>query len=362
MLPNVMGAGFGGIGQVFGLQINPSIRGTNYNDSLSAGTMASTSAIEWTDATWNPVTGCTKISAGCDNCYAARFSERFRGVPGHPFETGFDLTLRPERLLQPFAWKRPRMIFVNSMSDLFHKEILRSHVAAVFDTQLGTNSVIRDQMFTDHGAAIRDGLNKIRAVDADVVLIDPQFAPKVIVKADAEHMVELIATTAKVENVDLFRRFDVMKHWRDADHMASVSLALRARFGGIDSFLLLLGVSRIFRNHFINPVSVAIFRVESRTQAQSNSRDNRDHKPPHRRKKRNYQGREYHTKDYPLSWRNIFCPFDPLLLFLAKIRGFTQKGFSTFQNDLATDLNFLFRREDRRGPQINKIAEHRSLS
>src|SRR5271169_6735361 len=74
--------------------------------------MSDNSAIEWTDATWNPVTGCTKISAGCDNCYAARFSERFRGVPGHPFETGFDLTLRPERLSQPFTWRRPRMIFV----------------------------------------------------------------------------------------------------------------------------------------------------------------------------------------------------------------------------------------------------------
>ena len=70
--------------------------------------MAENSAIEWTDTTWSPVTGCTKIGAGCDNCYAARFSERFRGVPGHPFETGFDLTLRPERLLQPLAWKRPR--------------------------------------------------------------------------------------------------------------------------------------------------------------------------------------------------------------------------------------------------------------
>jgi protein gp37 len=95
---------------------------------------AENSTIEWTDATWNPVTGCTKISAGCDNCYAARFSERFRGVPGHPFESGFDLTLRPERLLQPLEWKRPRMIFVNSMSDLFHKEIPRAHIAAVFDT------------------------------------------------------------------------------------------------------------------------------------------------------------------------------------------------------------------------------------
>jgi acyl-CoA thioesterase-1 len=86
--------------------------------------------------------------------------------------------------------------------------------------QLGTNSLIRDHMFNDHGAAIRDGLNKIRASGADVVLIDPQFAPKVIVKAEAAHMVELIATTAKVENVDLFRRFDVMKRWREDDHMA----------------------------------------------------------------------------------------------------------------------------------------------
>jgi len=96
--------------------------------------MAENSAIEWTDTTWNPVTGCTKISVGCDNCYASRFSERFRGVPGHPFETGFDLTLRPERLLQPLGWTRPRMVFVNSMSDLFHKEIPKAHIAAVFDT------------------------------------------------------------------------------------------------------------------------------------------------------------------------------------------------------------------------------------
>ena len=96
--------------------------------------MADNSAIEWTDTTWNPVTGCTKISAGCDNCYASRFSERFRNVPGHPFESGFDLTLRPERLEQPLRWKRPRMIFVNSMSDLFHKDIPKSHISAVFDT------------------------------------------------------------------------------------------------------------------------------------------------------------------------------------------------------------------------------------
>lgn len=96
--------------------------------------MADGSAIEWTDATWNPVTGCTKITRGCDNCYAARFSERFRGVRGHPFENGFDLTLRPERLGQPLSWSRPRMIFVNSMSDLFHKKVATEFIDRVFDT------------------------------------------------------------------------------------------------------------------------------------------------------------------------------------------------------------------------------------
>ena len=90
--------------------------------------------IEWTDATWNPVTGCTKITRGCDLCYAERFSERFRGVPGHPFEHGFDLMLRPERLIQPLEWRQPKRIFVNSMSDLFHKEIPKHYIDAVFDT------------------------------------------------------------------------------------------------------------------------------------------------------------------------------------------------------------------------------------
>jgi protein gp37 len=101
--------------------------------------MAAKSEIEWTDSTWNPVTGCTKISTGCDNCYAERLSERFRGVHGHPFVTGFDLTLRPERLDQPLSWARPRKIFVNSMSDLFHKEIPRVYVDRVFDTMERAN-------------------------------------------------------------------------------------------------------------------------------------------------------------------------------------------------------------------------------
>ena len=77
--------------------------------------MSRKSTIEWTNSTWNPVTGCTKVSAGCDHCYAERLSERFRGVKDHPFETGFDLTLRPERLEQPLRWRRPQLIFVTAL-------------------------------------------------------------------------------------------------------------------------------------------------------------------------------------------------------------------------------------------------------
>ena len=94
--------------------------------------MAQKSRIEWRDATWNPVAGCTKIGPGCDNCYAARFAERWRGTPGHPYEHGFDLRLWPSRLAQSGQWKRPRMIFVNSMSDLFHKDIPRAYIDDVF--------------------------------------------------------------------------------------------------------------------------------------------------------------------------------------------------------------------------------------
>ena len=96
--------------------------------------MSRQSPIEWTNSTWNPVTGCTKVSAGCDHCYAERLSERFRGVEGHPFESGFDLTLRPKRLEQPMQWRRPQLIFVNSMSDLFHKDIPTEYIERVFDT------------------------------------------------------------------------------------------------------------------------------------------------------------------------------------------------------------------------------------
>jgi protein gp37 len=89
------------------------------------------SAIEWTDATWNPVRGCVKLSPGCKHCYAETFAERFRGVPNHPYEHGFDLRLVPHKLRDPLRWRSPRKIFVNSMSDLFQEGVPEEYVTAV---------------------------------------------------------------------------------------------------------------------------------------------------------------------------------------------------------------------------------------
>jgi protein gp37 len=93
--------------------------------------MSAGSNIEWTDSTWNPVRGCTKISPGCKHCYAERFAERFRGVSGHPFEQGFDIRLIPDKLRAPLDWRTPRKIFVNSMSDLFHEDVPVEYIAHV---------------------------------------------------------------------------------------------------------------------------------------------------------------------------------------------------------------------------------------
>jgi protein gp37 len=101
--------------------------------------VSASSKIEWTEKVWNPVTGCTEVSPGCDHCYAKTFAERWRGVAGHPFERGFDLTLRPERLQDPFRWRKPQRVFVNSMSDLFHKDVPDEFIAQVFATMLGAD-------------------------------------------------------------------------------------------------------------------------------------------------------------------------------------------------------------------------------
>jgi protein gp37 len=101
--------------------------------------MSDRSAIEWTDATWNPIRGCTKVSPGCAHCYAETFAERFRGVPGHPFEHGFDLRLVPEKLTDPFTWASSRRVFVNSMSDLFHEEVSDDYIGRVASVMLTAN-------------------------------------------------------------------------------------------------------------------------------------------------------------------------------------------------------------------------------
>jgi protein gp37 len=93
--------------------------------------MSLQSKIEWTEATWNPVRGCVKISPGCKHCYAQTFAERFRGVPGHPYEHGFDPRLVPEKLLEPLRWPAPRTVFVNSMSDLFQDAVPDEYIEAV---------------------------------------------------------------------------------------------------------------------------------------------------------------------------------------------------------------------------------------
>ncbi|MGI9250998.1 MAG: DUF5131 family protein [Pseudohongiellaceae bacterium] len=121
--------------------------------------MAQKSEIEWTDATWNPVTGCTKIGPGCENCYAERFAERWRGIAGHPYEQGFDLRVWSSRLQQPLKWKKPRMIFVNSMSDLFHKKIDRAFIDQVFDSmEIADRHVY--QVLTKRSSLMRDYIKR----------------------------------------------------------------------------------------------------------------------------------------------------------------------------------------------------------
>ena len=93
--------------------------------------MSLKSHIEWTDATWNPVRGCTKISPGCKHCYAETFAERFRNVPGHPYEQGFDLKLIPHKLAEPLLWPSRQMVFVNSMSDLFQPGVPDEYIVTV---------------------------------------------------------------------------------------------------------------------------------------------------------------------------------------------------------------------------------------
>ena len=120
--------------------------------------MSLNSPIEWTDATWNPVRGCTKISPVCKHCYAKTFAERFRGVKGHPYEQGFDLRLVPEKLMEPFAWRSPKLVFVNSMSDLFQDGVSDDYTEAVSQVMVTANWHTY-QVLTKRSARLRDLLN-----------------------------------------------------------------------------------------------------------------------------------------------------------------------------------------------------------
>ncbi len=120
--------------------------------------MSMKSGIEWTDATWNPVRGCTKISPGCKHCYAETFAERFRGVKGHPYEQGFDLRLVPEKLGEPLRWRTPKMIFVNSMSDLFYDRVPVDYIVAVARVMVAANWHTY-QVLTKRSERLRNLLN-----------------------------------------------------------------------------------------------------------------------------------------------------------------------------------------------------------
>ena len=96
--------------------------------------MSTRSRIEWTETTWNPVTGCTKISHGCKHCYAERMSQRLQAMGAKKYKYGFAVTVHPETLREPFSWKKPSIVFVNSMSDLFHKSVPSAFIESVFAT------------------------------------------------------------------------------------------------------------------------------------------------------------------------------------------------------------------------------------
>jgi protein gp37 len=128
--------------------------------------MGDRTTIEWTrgedgsaGATWNPVTGCTQVSPGCDHCYALTLAERFRGTPGHYFENGFDVQLRPDKLGLPLRWKKARKVFVNSMSDLFHDQVPTDYIEDVFAVMAAARQHTF-QLLTKRHARMRNLLNQ----------------------------------------------------------------------------------------------------------------------------------------------------------------------------------------------------------
>ena len=137
--------------------------------------MSDGSKIEWTDATWNPMRGCTKISPGCKHCYAETFAERFRGVPGHPYEQGFDLRLVPEKLTEPLKWSKPKMVFVNSMSDLFHEDVPDHYIESVVEMMCTANWHVY-QVLTKRSQRLRDLPSYKHGVFTKIAQIEQVFS------------------------------------------------------------------------------------------------------------------------------------------------------------------------------------------
>jgi len=98
--------------------------------------MSDNTGIEWADASWNPVTGCTKISPGCKHCYAERLALRLKAMGNRRYRNGFEVTLQPDQLTLPLRWRQPKLIFVNSMSDLFHEAVSEDYIRRVFDVMM----------------------------------------------------------------------------------------------------------------------------------------------------------------------------------------------------------------------------------
>ena len=117
--------------------------------------MATQSAIEWTESTWNPVSGCTKISPGCLNCYAERMAKRLKAMGQRRYRNGFAVTLHPEALDEPYRWKKPRVVFVNSMSDLFHEQIPFDFIQQVFSA-MEANARHTFQVLTKRSERLRE--------------------------------------------------------------------------------------------------------------------------------------------------------------------------------------------------------------
>lgn len=170
--------------------------------------MSDGSAIEWTDATWNPVRGCVKVSPGCKHCYAETFAERWRGLPDHPYGQGFDLRLVPEKLDEPLGWRRSRRIFVNSMSDLFQEGVPATFVKSVFETMTRadwhTFQVLtkRDERMRDLVSALPKKLVGHRHVWLGVSVEDRKYGvPRIDVLRDVPAGVRFLSIEPLLEDV-----------------------------------------------------------------------------------------------------------------------------------------------------------------